>query len=97
MLNLIKRFLIVGTVVLAVSAPSIASARFNLNPPASPATTSQAARPVVLATAPVTASPTQGFQWADAAVGAAVVLLLAGVGVGAALTQRRRAQQPATS
>jgi hypothetical protein len=97
MLNLIKRLLIVGTVVLAVSAPSIASARLNLYTPASPATSNQVERPVVSAAAPATASSAQGFQWADAAVGAAGVLLLTGIGLGAALTHRRRTQQPATS
>jgi hypothetical protein len=97
MVNLIKRFVIVGTAVLAMAAPSVAFARLNLNAPPAPAASHQVQAPVVSATQATTASSPQGFRWDDAAIGAAGVLVMASVGLGAVLVRRRHTQQPATS
>jgi hypothetical protein len=99
MFKLTKRIAILATMVLAASAPSAAYARFIPEPPtAAPAASSQTvlnASPLSAGTA--SASSTQDFQWDDAAIGAASVLLLLSVASGAMIVRRRRTQHPLTS
>ena len=82
MLKVIKRLLAAAVVIAAASAPSVAYARLNLNPPVAPAVTHSAARPE--------ASSTQGFRWDDAGIGAAGIVVLIGMGAGAAAVIARR-------
>jgi hypothetical protein len=96
MFHTFKRIVTAATIVAAVSAPS-ASARFIVDPPLVANSGSQLAAPVAPAIQHTSASPTQDFQWGDAAVGAAGALVLVGAGAGAALSRRRRAHQPLTS
>jgi hypothetical protein len=99
MITLTKRIATAATVVLAASAPSAAYARFNLDPPAkAPVVSSQ----TVQNTAPPSArgssaSSSPGFQWDDAGVGAAGVLMLVGIGSGTVLARRRRTDHPLPS
>jgi hypothetical protein len=96
MLKSIKRLLIVATVILAVSAPSVAYARFfEYGSPAGTSTDGQP-QPLGVSSVPrVTASSSQGFQWGDAGIGAAGALVL--VGAGAGVARRRRTQQAVLS
>jgi hypothetical protein len=97
MLKVTKRLLAGAVVIAAVSAPSAASARFNLDPPVAPAAT-QPARPAVTPPAPrAEASSPQGFRWDDAGVGAAGIVVLIGTGAGAAavIARRHEHQTPA--
>jgi hypothetical protein len=93
----IKRILTVATVLLAVSAPSAAYARFVQDPPAPSAMSSQVQSAIVPFGQRATTSSRQGFQWDDAGIGAAGVLVLAGVGSGAVVTRRRRVHNPLAS
>jgi hypothetical protein len=99
MLKLTKRIATAAIAVLAASAPSAAYARLNLDPPATaPAVSSQTIQNAAPPSAEKTAaSSSQGFQWDDAGVGAAGVLMLVSVGSGTMLIRRRRTQHPLTS
>jgi hypothetical protein len=99
MLKLTKRIAIAAAVTLAVSAPSAAYARLNLNPPATgPAVSSQTVHNTAqLSAGKASASSSQGFQWDDAGVGAAGVLMLVSLGSGTMLVRRRRTHHPLTS
>ena len=125
-----KRLLTAATVIFAVSAPSVASARFvEYGPPAGTSTSGQAQPSIAqLPTAaqlrrldqlqaseeqrfrserglPTAASRSHrtgpssqdGFQWGDAAIGAAVALALVGIGAGTTLVIRRRVHPPLAS
>ncbi len=99
MLKLPKRVAVVAIAVLAASAPSAAYARLNLDLPAtapvvSPQTVHTAASP---SAGKASASATQGFQWDDAGVGAAGVIILASISSGTMLVLRRRTQHPLAS
>lgn len=97
MLKLIKRILTVATVVVAASAPAVASARYIVEPSGSSVTGGPAQHAIVAPARPTTASEAQGFQWGDAGIGAAGALVLISVGSGALGVRRRRAHQPLTS
>jgi hypothetical protein len=85
MFKSIRRLLTALTVVLVVSAPSVASAMIPLEPLTGAPTSAQA--PL---SAPRAAASSESFQWGDAGVGAAGVLALVGLGSGAVLAIRRR-------
>jgi hypothetical protein len=97
MLKPVKRLVTVVALLLAASAPSIAYARLEFNPPRPPTT----GGPVPVSAAPsvqrATASFPQGFQWGDAGIGAAGVLVLLSLTSGVLLARRRRSQHPLTS
>jgi hypothetical protein len=97
MLKLIKRILIVATVVVAASAPAAASAKYIVEPSGSSATSGPAQHAIVASVRPTAASDGQSFEWGDAGIGAAGVLVLIGVGSGALGVRRRRAHQPLMS
>jgi hypothetical protein len=88
--SMIKRALLAGLVICAASSPAVAQARFNLNP--SPG--ASVSKPVQVASAPARPQPrarTQsGFQWGDAGIGAAGILVLLSVGAAGASAVRRR-------
>ena len=88
MFNWVKRFLIAATAILALSAPSAAFGyiRVMSSGPSSGQTHAVIAPPA-LRTA---ASSPQGFQWGDAGVGAAGVIVLLGAGAGVASAMRHR-------
>jgi hypothetical protein len=90
----IKRILTAATVMLAVSAPSAAYARFVQDPPVPPAVSGQVQSAIVAFGQHATASSPEGFQWDDAGIGAAGMLVLAGVGSGAVVARRRRVHNP---
>ena len=93
MFKRIKRSLAAAATVFLISAPATAFARFNLDPsPASVDSVAQTALPQPTAT-----MSAQGFQWGDAGVGAAGVLVLVGLGSGAVLVRRRRPRHPLAS
>jgi len=99
MLKLTKRIATAATVVLAASAPSAAYARFNFDPPATaPVVSSQTVHNAASPSAgKASASSSQDFQWDDAGVGAAGVLMLVSIGSGTMLVRRRRTHHPLTS
>jgi hypothetical protein len=90
MLKVIKRLLAAAVVIAAASAPSVAYARLNLNPPVAPAVTHPAPPAVTPSAARPEASSTQGFRWDDAGIGAAGMVVLIGMGAGAAAVIARR-------
>ena len=98
MLTLIKRALATAIVMAAVALPTAAYAQVNENPvssapvPVEPPYTSatpDADQPA--------ATSSSGFAWGDAGIGAAGLLVLIGVGAGAAVVVRRRAHRPLAS
>jgi hypothetical protein len=101
----IKRVVITAIVVLAVSGPSIASARFDLNPGTSistqPQPIAQAQQRVEQRSAPQPSlsravRSQDGFRWSDAGIGAAgVLILLSGGMVALGASRRRRASDAA--
>ena len=93
MFRSIVRFLVAVSVVLAVSAPSVAYATM-LTAPGGDAM-SAPAQASVLASVPRAASSSQGFEWGDAGIGAAgvIVLLVAGGAGAAAVVRQRRAHR----
>jgi hypothetical protein len=142
MLTATKRTLTAVAVIAAVSAPSVAYARFELNPPPATATSGQAQSsisPSALLNHPLTAYSThpvrvvagvprcplrgpcvspasvqgksagvhsartavasspQGFQWGDAAIGAAGMLVLLSAGGAAAIAGRRQPHRAAAA
>jgi hypothetical protein len=102
----ISRVVLAALLVLAVSGPTVADARFNLNPepPVSsqPQRNDQQPRTVPGRFAPevdsqvaaprvsVSATPHDGFRWSDAGIGAAGVLILVSGGIVASGAVRRR-------
>lgn len=136
MFKSIKGLVVVATLILAASAPSVAYARFfEYGPSTGSAPSSQVRASIAqLRTAaqqrrlnalqasverrfaseggwPTTADRASaasaghpaaplsqdGFHWRDAGIGAAVVLALLGIGVGAVVVVRRRVHQPVAS
>ena len=97
MFERIKRSLTAATVVLAASAPSVAYARFNLDPPGPSVTGGQAQRAFVTSAQRTDASSPRRFQWDDAGIGAAGVFVLVGVGSCAVVARRRRIHHPLAS
>jgi hypothetical protein len=87
MFKLIKLSLAATAAVLALGAPATALARFNLNPGPGPVASAVQSP---LSQLPSTTSSAQGFQWGDAGIGAAGVLILVGLGSGAVVMRRRR-------
>jgi hypothetical protein len=81
----IKRGLVASAVAVALIVPSGASA-FMRAEIGGPSATHRAPLP----TPHTTSSLAPGFQWADAGIGAAVVVLLVVAGSGVALTVRGR-------
>jgi predicted dienelactone hydrolase len=94
MRNHFKQFVAAAAVIFAVSAPSAALARINLNQPPSFTPSAQIQAPVVPSVAHATASSPDGFRWADAMLGAAGMIVLIGVGCGVVVALRRRAHHP---
>jgi hypothetical protein len=80
------------TLALGAAVPAAASARLDLNPQRAPSTSPRPAVQIVRVSAP------GGFDWGDAAIGAAGALGLSmlALGGGAVITARRR-QTPHTS
>src|SRR5579862_3137710 len=97
MFNSIKKSLLVITAVIALAMPTAASAFVPVDPGGSSAA-SEALRPVPppssVAIARPTAVASQGFQWADAGIGAAAVLVLVVLGSAAVATTRSGARFP---
>jgi hypothetical protein len=98
MSRLIKRTTAVVALIaamVAISAP-IASARFDLNPPPassnSNATTFAPANPVSVQSS---AADSSGFQWGDAAIGAAVTLAVISMAAGTVLLVRHSRERGA--
>ncbi len=88
---MIKRLLIAAVAIVAVIIPAAAGAR-----PDGPDQPYWDAAAAVQAATPapgheVTVTSVSGFSWHDAALGAAGMLVLVGVGTGATLAVRRRA------
>lgn len=87
-----KRTLAAIAAIAAVSAPSTASARFeleNYSPPSAPVVVAPAvAHPSTPLAAQSASASSEGFQWDDAAIGAAGMLVLIGVGSGAVIARR---------
>lgn len=82
-----KRTLAALTVIMAAGMPATAVARPAVWSPVAP--TAASSPPVeIVATPAAHADP--GFQWGDAGLGAAGMLLLVGVGSGTAVATRRR-------
>ncbi len=84
--HLIKRWLTGALVIAAASFPAAAQARFSVDPPAGSGPPITSARSV-----PQGTSSHSSFQWGDAGIGAAgVVVLLGAGGLVASATRRRR-------
>lgn len=79
-------------IVVSAPHPSVTHPRF----PAEGGRAAPDQPPIVVSTPPAPASSTS-FQWGDAGIGAAGVLVLAGIGTGAVLVIRRRARHPLAS
>jgi hypothetical protein len=97
MLTLIKRLLAAAIVIAAVAAPSAAYAQVNEIPIAG---SEVPVAPPYIGGAPAAEQPaapsSSSFQWGDAGIGAGSLLVLIGVGAGAAVVYRRRAHPLAT-
>lgn len=81
--------------IAAVSAPSTASARLNLEgsykPPAPPVVSAPVIQhPSSPTAAESSTASSKGFQWDDAAIGAAGMLVLIGLGSGTVVARRHR-------
>jgi hypothetical protein len=95
MFKSLKRLLILATVTLTVSAPSVANA-FMLAGSGRSSTSGQTHSPIVGSMV----SASQGFQWGDAAIGAAAALVLLSIGATAIFVIRQwasRTRQPLAS
>ena len=93
----IKRLIMLATVLAAAIIPAAASARPIL-PDIAPSTASASTVPApTQPPADAAAASATGFHWDAAGLGAAGMLVLMGVGSGAALAVRRRSTRPATS
>lgn len=89
MFRSIKRLLVAATAIVVLSAPCAAFAA-TAAAGGGGSTSAPAQAAVIAPVSRATASPSQGFQWGDAGVGAASVVALLGVGVGAATVLRHR-------
>jgi hypothetical protein len=96
MLKRNRRIITAAVFIATATTPAVANARFDLNPPRSPASGAPTTA-ASLSSGPTTAAPSPGgFDWGDAGIGAAGVLALLGTGSTAVLVRRRRAShQPA--
>jgi hypothetical protein len=84
----INKRVLTAAVIVAGGLPSAAAATPLYDPPGSSVT---AALPTVQTATPrAVAQPEQGFRWDDAGLGAAGMLVLVGVGSGAAVAMRDR-------
>lgn len=93
----IKRLIMLATVLAAAIIPAAVSARPIL-PDIQPFTASASTVPApTQPPADAAAASATGFHWDDAGLGAAGMLVLMGVGSGAALAVHRRSTRPATS
>jgi hypothetical protein len=90
MVKSIKRLLVAATAILVLSAPSAAFA-IEVGDGGGGSVSGPARAVVSAPVSRATAFSSQGFQWGDAGVGAAsiVVLLSVGAGVGGVLRHRR--------
>lgn len=88
MSNSLKRLLAAATVAVVLCVPSVANAFV----PVQSAGLSASQRTPSVRPSVVSLSP--GFRWADAGIGAAAVLVLVGLGSGAALMIRGRVHPP---
>jgi hypothetical protein len=89
MFKSIKRLLVAATAILVLSAPSAAFATvLGAEGGGSASGPGQAA--VIASVSRATASSSQGFQWGDAGLGAASIVVLLTVGLGAASVLRHR-------
>jgi hypothetical protein len=92
-----------GSQTSGQAKPSIGAAKRSqldqLQPSVAQRSASEGGRPSAASTVHPTeaSSPQDGFQWDDAAIGAAGVLALIGVGAGATLVIRRRTHEPLAS
>ena len=87
----ITRRALTTAVIVAAVAPSAAAARPLFDPPG---LSDPVAAPAVQTTSPPpVAQSEQGFAWDDAGLGAAGMLVLVGVGSGAAIAVRRRSSR----
>lgn len=86
---MIKRLLVAATTILVLSAPSAALATMLGADGGGPASVPAKAA-VIASVSRATASSSQGFQWGDAGIGAASIVVLLSVGVGAASVLRHR-------
>jgi hypothetical protein len=94
MFRSIKRLLIAATMIVALSAPSAAFGFIRVTSGGA-STSGQAQASIVPSAFRATASSSQGFQWGDAGVGAAGVVVLLGAGAGAAgVLRQRRVHRP---
>jgi hypothetical protein len=87
MLMKITKRALTGAVIVAAAAPSAAAAM----PLGAPPGSSYSVAVPAVQPAPITVAQSgQGFKWDDAGLGAAGMLVLVGVGSGAAVAVRRR-------
>jgi len=94
MFKSIKRLLVAATAILVLSAPPAAFATV-LATGGSGLASGPGQAVVSAPVSRATASSSRGFQWGDAGVGAASIVVLLSVGVGAASVLRhRRVHQP---
>jgi hypothetical protein len=93
MFKSIKRLLVATTAVLVLSGPSAAFAAVFPSGGGGPASGPVQAAAIEPVSHPSASSP--GFQWGDAGIGAASIVVLLSVGVGAAgVLRHRRVQRP---
>ncbi len=92
MLKLIKRTL-TAALVVAATAPSLAYARLDLNPSGSSVSGGPAQAGVVSSVQRPKSPSAGGFQWDDAGIGAASVVVLLSLGTGVVLVRQRRTHQ----
>jgi hypothetical protein len=85
----IKRLLVAATAILVLSAPSAAFATV-LGADGGGLASGPGQAAVIAPVSRATASSSQGFQWGDAGLGAASIVVLLSVGVGAASVLRHR-------
>jgi hypothetical protein len=95
MFQFTKRTLIAGVVAAAMTTPPAAHARIKLDPQA-PTASGQASSTNVPQISGVQAS-SNGFDWADAGIGAVVTVALMGAGTGMVIGRRRQGRHAATS
>ena len=99
MFHIIKRNLIAGAVLAAMAVPATsyatAYARISLNPQ-SPAVSAQEISANIPQSRGIE-SPSNGFDWADAGIGAAAALALVGAGNAMVTSRRRQGRHAATS
>ena len=95
MFQFTKRALIAAVVAAAMTTPPAAYARINLDPQA-PTASGQASSTNVPQISGVQAS-SNGFDWADAGIGAVVAVAVMGAGTGMVIGRRRQGRHAVTS